>query len=759
MPSSHLSIAAAAEFYRKGDLLQAERICRALIESEPRDAEAWNLLGALYKRAKRGKEAVQCFERALQLEPDRPAFHNNLGEWYREEGRYNKAEGCFRETIRLDPQYVFAYNNLSLSLQSLDRNEEALGLLREAIRIEPKYATAYNNLGTMLREEAKLDEAAEAFRKAIEFRPDYAAAHNGLGAALQDLNDLEGALRHFERALELNPRYAKALYNLGNTHHQRDEEKKAAACFQRALRLSPDYAEAMIGLSLLLSNEEKSKEALSYIRKAAELKAESAEVHYAMGNILSQMRNQAGAIQAYQRALKCKPDFPEALANIECNRAEICDWSERDEALKQIFASVEVRLAEGSNSPVEPFSILAPLLTPEKQLEVARQKSSSIEKQSASLQRSEEFVVAERSTLPRQGPRRLRVGYFSPNYKDHPQSHLIQALFGLHHRETFEVFNYSFGNDDGSVYRQRIERDSEHFIEVRGLNDVDTARRIHNDEIDILVDLAGYTGPARPRVGALRPAPIEVSFLEYPGTMGADFIDYLIADRVIIPAELEACYHEHLVFMPHTYQINDHEQAISERVFSRTECGLPEEGSVFCCFNRNEKIEPTIYDLWMKILAQVPGSVLWLIAGSEEAKGNLRREAEARGVSGERIIFAGQMPKPEHFARHRCADLFLDTLYYNAHTTASDALWSGLPVLTTPGRTFAARVAASLLTAVGLPELIVDDFSEYERTAVALARVPERLAALKAKLEANRKTQPLFDTPRFVRNLEKAYST
>ncbi len=535
--------------------------------------------------------------------------------------------------MRLDGQYVFAYNNLSLTLQSLDRNDEALKLLKEAIRIEPEYATAYNNLGMILREEDRLDEAAAAFRRAIELRPNYAAAHNGLGATLQDLSDLDDALCHFQEALEINPRYAKAYYNLGNLHQLRDEASEAEACFRRALRLNPNYVEAMMGISSLLSKLDKHTEALSCLRKAVELEPDSAEAHYAMGNVLSEMKDRPEAIEAYQRALKLKPDFPEALANLESKRAEICDWREREGALKLIFASVEERLQDKRNSPVEPFSVLAPLMTPERQLEVARQKSQGIEKQVASIQESTKFDVGERPSLPEAPSRRLRIGYFSSNYRNHPQSHLLQALFGLHDRNHFEVFTYSFGNDDGSTYRKRIENESEHFIEARGLDDVDTVRRIQDDGIDILVYLIGYTGPGRPKVVARRPSPIQVSFLGYPGTMGADFIDYLIADRVIIPPELERCYHEQLVFMPHTYQINDNEQAISERSFSRGECGLPDEGFIFCCFNGNEKIDPTIFDLWMRILNQAPGSVLWLIARSKEVKGNLRREAEARGVS------------------------------------------------------------------------------------------------------------------------------
>ncbi len=282
------------------------------------------------------------------------------------------------------------------------------------------------------------------------------------------------------------------------------------------------------------------------------------------------------------------------------------------------------------------------------------------------------------------------------------------------------------------------------------------AEAISRDGIDILMDLNGYAAGCRPKIVALRPAPLQISLLGYPGTMGAEFIDYLVADRIVNPPEMETSYSENLVLMPHCYQINDHEQQISERRFTRAECGLPEEGFVYCCFNSNYKIEPEIFDIWMRILKEVPQSVLWLYEGNPAAPENLRKEAAVRGIPGERLVFAQSLPKPEHLARHRLADLFLDTLICNAHTTASDALWAGLPVITCPGQTFESRVAASLLTAIGLPELIMPDLEAYEKTAIRLAKHPEVLQKLEEKLAINRLTTPLFDTPRWTRNWEKA---
>jgi len=333
----------------------------------------------------------------------------------------------------------------------------------------------------------------------------------------------------------------------------------------------------------------------------------------------------------------------------------------------------------------------------------------------------------------------------------------MKSLFSLHDQAHFEIFVYSFGPNDHSEYRNYIATSCEHFQDVTALSTEESAHQIFNDGIHILVDLKGYTIQSRTAILALRPAPIQVSYLGYPGTMGAEFIDYIIGDAVVTPPEFADDFSEKIVTLPNSYQVNDYQQAISSTPMTRSQYGLPESGFVFCCFNTNYKIEPLIFDIWMRILASVPGSVLWLIPRFPVVKENLRREAEARGIHGERLIFAQHYPKAEHLARHQLADLFLDTLYYNAHTTASDALWAGVPVITCPGETFASRVAASLLTAVGLPELITASLEEYEQLVIRIAHSSSELRELKQKLAQNRTTYPLFDTPLFAHNLEQAY--
>ncbi|ALF56607.1 UDP-N-acetylglucosamine--peptide N-acetylglucosaminyltransferase SEC [Nostoc piscinale CENA21] len=352
---------------------------------------------------------------------------------------------------------------------------------------------------------------------------------------------------------------------------------------------------------------------------------------------------------------------------------------------------------------------------------------------------------------------RLRIGYLSNDFRNHATSHLMRSLFNLHDRANFEIFAYSFGADDKSEYRQYIATNCEQFRDITTLSIEESAQQIYDDGIHILVDLKGYTAGSRSGILALKPAPIQVNYLGYPGTMGADFIDYMIGDAIVTPPEFADSFSEKLVILPHSYQVNDYQQAIAATSVSRSQYGLPEQGFVYCCFNNNYKIEPQIFDVWMRILAAVPGSVLWLLVRFPAAEDNLKKAAEARGIDSDRLIFAQYHRKAEHLARHQLADLFLDTLYCNAHTTASDALWAGLPVLTCRGETFASRVGASLLTAVGLPDLVSHNLEQYEQLAIHLGNSPETLLKLKQRLAQNLMSYPLFDTPRFTHNLEQAY--
>jgi len=451
------------------------------------------------------------------------------------------------------------------------------------------------------------------------------------------------------------------------------------------------------------------------------------------------------ATESFGRALALKPDQDHLKGIYLHARMHLCDWRDFDVQCAELNADV----ANG-RAATYPFQLLSCASTPAAQLMCAR--TFVVNKCPAfadPLWRGEHY-----------GHARIRVAYLSADLRDHPVAYLIAGMFERHDRSRFETVAISFGDDKPSAIRDRLKGAFDRFVDANKMSDREVAKLMRELEVDIAVDLNGFTDGSRPDVFAYKPAPVQVNYLGYAGTLGQDYCDYIIADRFVIPEKSRADYAEKVVYLPESFMVNDIARKISARTPSRAEAGLPEEGFVFCCFNNAYKITPDVFEVWMRLLGQVEGSVLWLSAGNAHAPKNLCREAQARGIAADRLAFAPRVPLNEdHLARVRLADLFLDTLYYNAHTTAADALWAGVPVLTRPGATFASRVAGSLLNAVGLPELITASLADYEVLAVALARDPQRLAAVRQKLARNRDAGPLFDTGRFTRHIEAAYTT
>jgi protein O-GlcNAc transferase len=471
------------------------------------------------------------------------------------------------------------------------------------------------------------------------------------------------------------------------------------------------------------------------------LRPDSAEAWLGRGNILWGAGDHAGALAAYDRALQVTPQLP-GLEGIRLQaKMRICDWSSFEADRSRVAsAAPQGRL-------MSPFDALTICASPEQQYLCARSFGER------NWPRSSE---ASRRRAPRHHDR-IRIAYMSADFRQHPMSYLMADIFERHDRTRFEVTAISIGRDDASPMRGRLRAAFERFIEARAMTDQEIAALIEDAEIDILVDLMGFTAGARMGVVARRPAPLQVNYLGFAGTIGMSEVDYIIADRIVVPDAQRQFFSEKIAYLPLTYYPNGHDR-LSDRTIARSDVGLPADAFVFCCFNNSHKILPDVFDIWMRILRQVEGSVLWLLQDTDIASANLRKEAAARGVATDRLIFARRAPRAEHLARHRCADLFLDTLPYNAHTTASDALWEGLPVLTRPGQTFAGRVAASLLTALELPELIVETSADYEGLAMELARSPDKLGRLREKLKHNRMTTRAFDTELFTRHLEAAFT-
>ncbi|MDB5905308.1 MAG: hypothetical protein JWM26_4186 [Betaproteobacteria bacterium] len=540
------------------------------------------------------------------------------------------------------------------------------------------------------------------------------------------------------------------LNALALAHYGRGELEPALKYFREAAVLQPDELTAWTNLAVVLIAQQDYGVAVPILLKVIEMAPELAEARLDLGVCYYRLKRNVEAVAQYETAIRLKPDLHKAHANLVDACMDACDWDRVDRWRADFdkYRKTHARFLWAQR--IEPFSAL--MLFPGK---IARE--TAVER-AAQLEASAK-ACANAPTLRAGAYKhdRIRVGYVSADLYDHATAHLAWGLFEAHDRRVFEVTAYSSGPDDASRYRKHMVSTCDRFVDIRSETPERTAERIRDDEIDILVDMKGYTAHARPQIFALRAAPVQVSYLGYPGTMGADFIDYFISDGVATPPGRETEFTEKVVRLPGSYQVNDNTQPIDERVMPRADAGLPETGFVYCSFNRLGKIDRIVFSTWMEILREVPGSVLWLIGEDRDAEGNLRAQAQALGVAPERLVFAEKLPKAEHLARHRLADLFLDTFIYNAHTGTSDALWAGLPVLTCPGKTFATRVAAGLLHAAGLPELVASSAGDYRALATALARDPARLTALRAKLAANRESCALFDTPRYVKHLESAY--
>lgn len=519
---------------------------------------------------------------------------------------------------------------------------------------------------------------------------------------------------------------------------------EAERALRAAIAAAPSAA-AHANLGIVLWETRRHDEAAAHLRAAVALEPGHPGHRVNLANALAAGNLLPEAIVEYREALRIAPRHPRATAGLAKPLLDVCDW----EGVIALLGDLVGRWRAGDPAAADsltPFiSLLVELPQPMRR-DIAARHAARVAARVARLSRPAHAVSR------RDG--RLRLGYLSADFRDHAVAQLAAGLFEQHDRGRFEVHAYSIGADDGSSCRRRIETAFEHFHDVRAMSYEAVARRIAADGIDILVDLGGYTADSRPEILALRPAPIQVNWLGFPGTMAADFVDYIVADGAIIRRGEDEGYGERVVRLPHSYQANDDRQEIATEAPTREACGLPERGVVLACFNKHNKIERDVFALWMRVLAAVPESVLWLLGGPGETR--LKAEAAARGIDPGRLRFAGKLPKPQHLARHRHADLFLDTRTYNAHTTASDALWAGVPVLTCPGDAFAGRVAASLLQAVGLSELVTPSLAAYEEAAIRLARDKARLADLRARLVANLRRTPLFDTEGFARSLEAA---
>jgi len=625
-------------------------------------------------------------------------------------GNLAEAERLYRAVLRVKPAEFDALHLLGVLEAQRGHLNEAQRLIGLALVHNPRSAEAQLSFGNVLAALFRFEEALDRYERALAIRPDLADAHQNRGNALQALGRTAEALESYERALAIFADNAAIHNNRGIVLGKLDRHEEALESFGRAIAIQPDFADALVNRG----------QTLEFLGRCEE------------------------AAASFERTLRLRPDFEHVEGMLRFAKMQCCDWREYEPETERLIAGVRA-----SRNAAAPFPFLSMSDSAQHQRRCAESwVRNKIPGSQTSLWRGEQYAHE-----------RIRIAYLSADFHDHAMAYLMAGLFERHDRARFETIAVSLGPDVQSGMRSRVKGAFERFLDVGQKKDLDIANLLRSLEIDILVDLNGYTRGSRTEILALRPAPVQVNYLGYPGTMGSDCIDYILADRFAIPEQHRIHFAERVVYLPDTFQANDSGRRIAERTPTRAEAGLPERGFVFCSFNNGYKITPAVFDVWMRLLGQVEGSVLWLVPDNDAAERNLRREASERGVDPERIIFARSLNYADHLARVRLADLFLDTLPFNAGATASDALWAGLPVVTCSGEAFAARMAGSLLNAIGAPELITRSREEYEARALKLATDREMLTGIRAKLNRNRQSFPLFDTDRFRAHIEAAYTT
>jgi predicted O-linked N-acetylglucosamine transferase (SPINDLY family) len=752
-------LAEALALHRQGATAEAAARYGAVLESEPGNVDAYYHLGLIACQEGRFAEGAASAQMALAADACHARSHVLLGRAMSALGRRDEAVSSFKQAIALAPDLEQAHSHLADMLSDLGRNAEAIESYDHALLLAPQAAVNWFNRGLALRAEGRVEEALTSFERAIAGKPDFAKAHLERGNTLWELHRAEEALASIETALAMEGGLAEAWHSRGVVLSELKRWNEALASYDRALEQNGDLAEAWLGRGNLLRELKRYEEAVAAHDRALAIKPALAAAWLGRGNASLEIKRFDEASAAYSKVLAIRPE----ARHVACSRLDVklqmCDWTNLQAEIAELLATMR----DGEPGGAVPRDAgVARMVESTAPMVMAR-----LTDESAILLRSAIECVREQASYPkpfthvRMRPTgKLRLAYMSQDFRQHVTGMNFVDLFEQHDRSRFELFGLALTADDGSAIRKRIASAFDHFHDLSVIDDEAAARRIRELGIDVIVEMVGHSRESRPAILAHRPAPVQVNGWSAGHSAGAPYIDYVVSDPWMLPSSDQQFFLEKIVHLPNTCFPHDSTQAISPSSPARAEEGLPEDGFVFCCFNGSYKITPEFFAVWMNLLRELPGSVLWLASNNEWATANLRREAGARGIDPGRLVFAQRrLLLADHLARHHLAGLFLDTLPYNAQSTSMDALWAGLPVLTCAGRSYAGRFAMSQLHNIGLSELIAEDIAAYERLAIDLARDPHRLRELRARLERNRLTSPLFDTKRLCRELEAAYET
>ena len=699
----------AFQLQQNAKLQEAEILYKNILQITPSHFGAKTMLGMIYVQTEKDVEGIKLLKSSLIKDPKQFWAQNALGVGLLNTKQYQEAIYSFNRALILKPDYTEAYFNLGKTQRALRKYKDALISYTKCIELDQSYADAFNNRGIIYLENLKeYEKAATNFQQFLVLVPNSFFGYYNLGNAFKALKCYDDALANYDRAIQLKPDYAEAYCNRGATYNELKCYDDALANYDRAIQLNPSYAEA----------------------------------YNNRGVTFSELKRYDDALANYDRAIQLKPESDYLLGNFIHTKMHLCNWDKLHTLVNQLTEKIIKQ-----EKVTVPFISLVLIDSPE------------LQKQSAEIYINDRYpvntVLPSISKYPKR--QKIRIGYFSADFHEHPVSYLMAELFELHNRDQFEIIAFSFGVNTKDSLRQRLEKGFDQFIDVTEKSDTQIVLLAREMEIDIAVDLGGLTG-VRTGIFSMRAAPIQVNYLGYAGTMPAEYIDYIIADPTLIPDEKQCYYSEKIAYLPITYMVNDASLILSEEPFSRKSVELPEKAFIFACFNASYKITPATFLGWMRILSAVDNSVLWISSMSQTAMNNLEAQAVECGIDSNRIIFASRMSSvSDHLNRIKLADLFLDTFPYNAHTTSNDSLRVGLPVLTLMGESFPSRVAGSLLKAVNLPELITTNQHDYESLAIALANNPEQLAQIKNKLKSNLRASSLCNTKLFAQHIELAY--
>lgn len=735
---------------------EAAQFFKKTIQYKPDFAEAHFNLGLALVRDGKDEKALPHFEKTIQLRPDIFDAYTNIGNIYMDISKQKEAVKFYRKALKLKPFDMVISVNLSLALLATQEMEDAENTLLDALEYLPDSPELLFNLGNIYQNHNNGVKAIECYTKSLKNAPFDSKIHYNLGTTFMESKQYTDAIPFFEATLKLSPENTQALNNMGLVHLKIGDNQTALTYYEKAINLRDDFAEAHNNIGLVYKVLEQKDKAMQHFERAIEIDLQFGEAFHNLAEIQRESHMFDEAFENSSMAIKLEPDLTPAYTHHAYLLKWLCEWDEYNRIEKRLDLLVAGEIERGEEVKETPFMNLIRVDDPAYNRKVADHFAHKISEKAKNLNVSFSFENRQTEHKKRKN-KKIVIGYISANFRYHPLAHLLANLFRHHNKNEFQINCYSMGPDDGTEYRQRFEADSDIFRDIRSLNHAESAQQIFDDKVDILIDLMGYTQGNRLEVTALRPSPIQVRYMGMPGTTGGSIFDYIIVDEIVLPKDQQKHYAEKFIYMPYTYQVNDKSKKISDEPVTRKMFNLPEDSFIFCSFNTSYKTDPVIFSAWMDILRQTENSVLWLMPDIERAGYNMHKVAKQHGVEPERLIYTSNIPLEQHLARIGLADLALDTLTVGGAATTSDALWGGVPVITLLGNRFISRMSASILSAIGLDELITINLDDYKKLAIKFAQDRESLKQLKAKLKANIQTMPLFDTHGFTRHLERGF--